>query len=139
VNADGQPCDLPFIDGKGRVACLDPSLPSLNFGGLPFIDNTERMENRYAAMWSGLSEDDRDHSGATENYRWVTTGTWRRQEAALTTQGKLLGSQRETEGTKTMNMPENPADENSESEPSIIEDILDEDLGGVSGGNRRGY
>jgi hypothetical protein len=37
-----------------------------------------------------------------------------------------------------MNMPENPADENSESEQSIIEDILDEDLGGVSGG-LRGY
>jgi hypothetical protein len=38
-----------------------------------------------------------------------------------------------------MNMPENPSDESSETEPSIIEDILDEDLGGVSGGNRRGY
>jgi hypothetical protein len=57
---------------------------------------------------------------------------------ARTTNGKPLGSQRETEGTKTMNMPENPADENSESEQSIIEDILDEDLGGVSGG-LRGY
>jgi len=58
----------------------------------------------------------------------------------LTGKSHRLRSAKTSNGRKeTMNMPENPSDENSETEPSIIEDILDEDLGGVSGGNGRWY
>lgn len=101
-------CDILFIDGRDRVACLDAQLPNLAHDGLVVVDNTERLEAHYSPMfellanfelihfeqpshrWNGPRVNYRDRAGDIVDHRWITTCGWRRSDSPRTTQGTVV-------------------------------------------------
>lgn len=98
-----QTFDIVSIDGRDRVACLAKVLDNkcLADDGVLVIDNTERLDGRYAPMKEMLREEFNcvhfeqiglDRTGWDAPHRWITTVAWRKNGVQYTTKGLPISS-----------------------------------------------